>query len=69
MYTRGADEYRSKQGMITLDGKIELPCVYDQIFYVPDKQIIVYSKEKMVGAMNLECEILWEQAYDYAYVF
>lgn len=69
VYTRGADEYRSKQGMTTLDGKIDLPCVYDQIFYVPDKQIIVYSKEKMVGAMNLECEILWEQAYDYAYVF
>ena len=69
VYTRGTDEYRSKQGMLTLDGKISLPCMYDQIYYVPDKQVIVFSKEKMVGVMNLECEVLWEQAYDYAYVF
>lgn len=69
VYTRGIDEYRSKKGMITLDGKITLPCVYDSVFYVPDKQVIIYSKEKKVGAINLECEILWEQAYDYAFVF
>lgn len=69
VYARGTDEYRSKQGMITLDGKISLPCMYDQIFYVPDKHVIVYSKEKQIGIMNLEGEILWEKAYDYAYVF
>lgn len=49
-----------KEGLLTLDGKISLPCVYDDIQYLPDKQLIVYEKEKRTGVMNLETDVLWE---------
>lgn len=49
-----------KKGLHTLDGKLSLPCIYDGIQYLPDKQLIVYLKEYRIGAMNLKNEVLWE---------
>lgn len=49
-----------KKGLHTLDGKLSLPCIYDEIQYLPDKQLIVYLKENRIGTMNLKNEVLWE---------
>lgn len=59
-YTREDGAEIEKQGFFTLDGKISLPCIYDKIFYMPDKQVIVYAKDEQIGVMNLKNEILWE---------
>ena len=32
--------------------KISLPCVYEKIEYVPDKQIVIYAKDNRIGIMN-----------------
>ena len=68
-YTRENSEEQEKIGFFTLDGKISLPCVYEKIEYVPDKQIVIYAKDNRIGIMNLKNEILWEEAYgSYFYV-
>ena len=54
------DTYDDKVGLITLNGKLSLPCIYDNIQYWSDKQLIVYEKEKRTGVMNLEGDVLWE---------
>lgn len=59
-YTRENGAEIEKEGFFTLDGKISLPCVYDKISYMPDKQVIVYAKDEQIGVMNLKNEILWE---------
>ncbi len=62
-YTRENDEEQEREGFFTLDGKISLPCVYEKIEYVPDKQILIYAKNNQIGIMNLKNDILWEEAY------
>lgn len=62
-YTRENNEEQEREGFFTLDGKISLPCVYEKIEYVPDKQILIYAKDNQIGVMNLKNEILWEEAY------
>lgn len=62
-YTRENNEEQTREGFFTLDGKISLPCVYEKIEYVPDKQILIYAKNNQIGIMNLKNEILWEEAY------
>ena len=66
-YTRENNEEQEREGFFTLDGKISLPCVYEKIEYVSDKQILIYAKDNQIGIMNLKNEILWEEAYGYFY--
>ena len=67
--TRGADEIQARKGLLTFNGKIELPCVYDQLYCIPDKNVIFYSGDQKAGVMDKNGKILWEGDYDFGYVF
>ena len=68
-YTRGADEMQAKKGLFTFDGKTEFPCVYDQLYCIPDKNVIFYSGDQKAGVMDKNGKLLWESDYDFGYVF
>lgn len=68
-YTRGADEMQAKKGLFTFDGKTEFPCVYNQLYCIPDKNVIFYSGDQKAGVMDKNGKLLWESDYDFGYVF
>ncbi len=68
-YARRLDDIQVKKGLLTLDGKIRFPCLYDQIYYISDKDVFFYSKDQKTGVMKSTGEILWEQDYDFGFVF
>lgn len=68
-YTRGEDEILAKKGLFTFDGKIALPCVYNQLHCIPDKNVIFYSGDQKAGVIDKNGKTLWEDNYDFGYVF
>lgn len=61
------DEYR--YGMVSMTGEEIFPCVYNSLYYVPEKEVYFYSKDGRSGMMDKNRNIVWEKEYDGIWIY
>lgn len=68
VYAQGEyGEYR--YGMVSMTGEEIFPCIYNLLYYVPEKEIYFYSKDGRSGMMDKNRNIVWEKEYDGIWIY
>ena len=68
IYSRKKDD-EERYGMISMTGEEIFPCIYDLIYYVPEKEVYFYSKKGRSGMMDKNRNIVWEKEYDGLWIY
>lgn len=58
-----------RYGMLSMTGEEIFPCIYNLLYYVPEKEVYFYSKEGRSGMMDKNRNIVWEKEYDGIWIY